>query len=108
MSADSRGIPSASGVHRPASIDHPRVASAFAAPRWGLVALGFVLSIATAAAIAWSLQASGDWTRGLAWERALLASIPTSLSPALDLLFLTLPWLSSNTVVLPLVTLAGL
>ena len=77
-------------------------------PQWGLVAVGFVLSIAVAAAVAWVLQATGDWTRGLGWERALLASIPAELPFTVDLLFLTLPWLSSNTLVMPLVIIGCL
>lgn len=80
----------------------------FHPPRWGLVAVGFVLSIAVAAAFAWVLQATGDWTRGLEWERALLASITPDLPFAIDFLFLTLPWLSSNTVVMPLVVIGCL
>jgi undecaprenyl-diphosphatase len=77
-------------------------------PQWWLVAVGFISSIAAAAAFAWVLQSSGDWNQGLAWERALLTSIPAELPWTLDLIFLTLPWLSSNTVVMPLLVLACL
>ena len=77
-------------------------------PRWGLVAIGFVLSIVTAALIAFAIQLSGDWTGGLEWERDLLRAIPRNVEGSADLLFLTLPWLSSNTVVLPIVALVSL
>lgn len=76
--------------------------------RWDLVFLGFMLAIATAAIFAEALKASGDWTLGLAWEREFLQGIPRELPWAIDLLFLTLPWLSSNTVVFPIVILVCL
>lgn len=75
----------------------------YRSPRWELVALGFVLSILTAVALAELLQAGGDWNDGLPWEQTLMRSIPTTMPVALDWIFLTLPWLSSNTLVLPVV-----
>jgi undecaprenyl-diphosphatase len=82
--------------------------SALRAPNWTLVALGFALSVLTAVAIAEALQASGDWTGGLGWERAFMLWIPRELPFAVDTVFLTLPWLSSNTVVMPLLAIACL
>jgi undecaprenyl-diphosphatase len=67
------------------------------------VALGFVLSILTAVVMAEVLQAGGDWNGGLPWEQAFMRAIPTSMPVALDWIFLTLPWFSSNTLVFPLV-----
>ncbi|HUF29519.1 MAG TPA: phosphatase PAP2 family protein [Gemmatimonadaceae bacterium] len=84
------------------SVQSP-VTSTYRSPRWGLVALGFAFSILTAVALGELLQSAGDWNSGFAWEQSMLRAIPTSLPPVLDWLFLTLPWLSSNTVVLPLV-----
>jgi undecaprenyl-diphosphatase len=78
----------------------------YRSPRWGLVALGFALSILTAVVLAELLKAGGDWNGGLAWEQAFMRSIPASMPALLDWIFLTLPWLSSNTIVFPLV-LAG-
>lgn len=82
--------------------------SALRAPNWTLVALGFALSVLAAAAIAEALQTSGDWTSGLAWERSFMMSLPRDLPFAADTVFLTLPWLSSNTVVMPLLAIACL
>ena len=109
MRSETRGQLPAPGVSRTRSHPHrsPSVSVA-GAPRWGLVAIGFILSIATAAAIAAFLQGSGDWTRGLAWERSLLSGIRSELPWAVDLIFLTLPWLSSNTLVMPVVLIACL
>lgn len=78
------------------------------AVRWDLVALGFVLSIATAVIFAEFLQATGDWNSGLGWERASMLAIPREIPVFIDLVFLTLPWLSSNTTVLPLVLIVAL
>jgi undecaprenyl-diphosphatase len=77
-------------------------------PRWSLVAIGFVLAVLTATAIAEGLQATGDWTGGLGWERTIMLSIPNELPWTIDLIFLSLPWLSSNTTVMPIVALACL
>lgn len=77
-------------------------------PRWELVALGFVLSILTAVVLAELLQAAGDWNGGLPWEQTLMRSIPTTMPVALDWVFLTLPWFSSNTLVFPLVLIGCL
>lgn len=74
-------------------------------PRWWLVAIGFVVAVLTATAMAEFLQASGDWSGGLAWERSVMLSIPNQLPWAVDLLFLTLPWLSSNTTVMPIIAI---
>lgn len=79
------------------------IAPSYRSPRWELVALGFVLSVLTAVVFAEILQSLGDWNGGLPWEQSLIRAIPTTLPAALDWLFLTLPWLSSNTVVFPLV-----
>lgn len=76
--------------------------------RWDYVFLGFMLAIGVAVLFAEGLQASGDWTLGLEWERDFLHSIPRELPWAIDVLFLTLPWLSSNTVVFPLIIIACL
>ena len=109
MSAKTHQEFAQANVHRPPSDEnHSGGVSLMGAPRWGLVAVGFILSIAVAAIIAWGLQASGDWMSGLAWERALLTSISPELPAAVDLAFLTLPWLSSNTLVMPIVLLGCL
>lgn len=78
------------------------------APNWPLVGLGFVLSVLAAVAIAELTQTSGDWNTGLGWERAFMLSISTDLPASLDSLFLLLPWLSSNTTVMPLVMIGCL
>lgn len=86
----------------------PSGLAALRAPKWSLVAVGFIAAVLTAALIAEGLRASGDWSGGLAWERSLMLAIPNELPWAVDLVFLTLPWLSSNTVVLPLVAVGCL
>lgn len=94
---------------RPASVRPERSGlAALREPRWSLVAVGFVAAVLTAALIAEVLQASGDWNGGLGWERSMMMSIPKELPWAVDLVFLTLPWLSSNTLVMPLVAIACL
>lgn len=78
------------------------------ARQWWLLVTGFLLSILVAATIAGALQRSGDWAGGLAWERDLLLAIPHESAPAIDLVLLTLPWLSSNTLLLPIVIIISL
>jgi undecaprenyl-diphosphatase len=109
VSADGRDAAPASGSRRAPSHYHRFSASpTLVAPRWGLVGVGFIAALAAAAAIAGVLQTSGNWAQGLEWERALLAALPSELPAALDLIFLTLPWLSSNTLVMPVVLVACL
>jgi undecaprenyl-diphosphatase len=78
------------------------------APNWPLVAVGFVLSVLAAVAVAELVRATGDWNSGLGWERAFMLSISNDLPASIDILFVLLPWLSSNTTVMPLVMIACL
>jgi undecaprenyl-diphosphatase len=75
---------------------------------WSIIFLGFGASVATAAIFAMLIRGGGDWNQGLAWERSLMLAIPHRLPFALDLPFLVLPWLSSNTLLFPLVTVGAI
>lgn len=78
------------------------------AVRWDLVAIGFALSVLTAVAFAELIRMTGEWNSGLDWERSVMLSIPRETPWLIDLWFLLLPWLSSNTIVLPLVLIGAI
>lgn len=73
--------------------------------RWRWLALGFLLALLAGIGIASYLQSAGnDWGQGMAWERALMLEVHAyRLPPAVDWLFLMVPWLGTNWTLFPVV-----
>ncbi len=76
--------------------------------RWHLVALGLVLSYLAGLAIGLAVRAAGWWTHGAPWERSALAAAHATVSPALDVVMLTLPWIGTNYTLWPVIAVAVL
>ena len=69
--------------------------------RWLTILVGFALSMLAGMAFASVLQAQGDWTHGLAWERALLRRMHVVLPGPIDALMLVMPWFGTNISLIP-------
>ncbi|HEX9106021.1 MAG TPA: phosphatase PAP2 family protein [Longimicrobiales bacterium] len=74
--------------------------------RWWLVLASLVLAYLAGVAVGLIVRAAGWWTAGAPWERALLAAIHATVSPALDVVMLTLPWIGTNYTLIPVVAIA--
>ena len=74
---------------------------------WPVVAAGFACALAVGVVVALVVQATGDWARGLAWERALLLSLDTTLPAWADVALVALPWFGTNYTLLPIVLAAS-
>ena len=74
--------------------------------RWGLVGAGLLLAYLAGLAIGLAVRAAGWWTAGAPWEYAVLAAAHATVSPALDVVMLTLPWIGTNYTLMPVVALA--
>ena len=57
---------------------------------------------------AWLLHRLGWWTSGAAWERDVLVFAQSTISPALDLVFLVIPLFGTNYSLVPVVAFAAL
>jgi len=73
-----------------------------------LSVVGLLVAFAVGAAVALLLQSSGDWSEGLAWERALLLGIDQSAPGVLDWIMLSLPWLGTNLTLAPIIAVVAL
>lgn len=69
--------------------------------RWLSIVVGFALAFLAGIAFASLLQAQGDWTHGLPWERVLLRHLHVVLPGALDELMLVMPWFGTNISLIP-------
>lgn len=69
--------------------------------RWLTILVGFALSMLAGMAFASLLQAQGDWTHGLGWERALLRRMHVALPGPIDALMLVFPWFGTNISLIP-------
>ncbi len=74
--------------------------------RWGLVVLGLVAAYLAGVLVGLGVRAAGWWANGGAWERAVLAAVHATVSPALDAIMLTLPWVGTNYTLWPLIAIA--
>jgi membrane-associated phospholipid phosphatase len=93
--------------------DRPPMPGAYVAPqsepdrlhvRWPWLAGSFLFALLIGVGVASGVRSHGGWERGLAWERALLMQVHAhELPKAMDLLFLTIPWLGTNWTLVPLV-----
>ncbi|MBX6363323.1 MAG: phosphatase PAP2 family protein [Gemmatimonadetes bacterium] len=73
---------------------------------WLLLLCGWLLAYAVGVAVGLLVRALG-WWHGDAWERLLLTRIHATVSPALDRVMLTAPWLGTNYSLAPLVAIAA-
>lgn len=85
-----------------------RVVPGLRGVRWGIVLGGLLLAYLAGLAVGLAVQAAGWWTGGAPWERTLLAAVHATVSPALDVVMLTVPWIGTNYTLMPLVVVAVL
>ena len=77
--------------------------------RWTPLIIGFLLALLAGVGVAEYLLAAGDWGKGLGWERALMVQVHSyKLPPAVDWLFLVVPWLGTNWTLFPAVAIPSL
>jgi membrane-associated phospholipid phosphatase len=77
--------------------------------RWGLFVLGFAGCFLLGFAYAtWVQGSSGQWSHGLAWERALMYRVHEPLPWVLDRLMLIVPWFGTNITQIPVTLLMAL
>lgn len=67
-----------------------------------MIVAGYALAFLSGMALARWLHSYGDWSDGLAWERAVMHAVPTELPNWLDAVLVALPWLGTNITLLPL------
>ena len=70
--------------------------------------VGFAVAFAVGVGFALILQARGDWTGGLGWERTLLLRMDRSLPLMVDWIMLALPWLGTNLTLAPIIAALAL
>lgn len=73
---------------------------------WLLLLGGWILAYAIGAGVGLLVRALG-WWHGDAWERLLLTHVHATVSPALDLVMLTAPWLGTNYSLAPIVAVVA-
>ena len=74
--------------------------------RWWIMLGGLALAYLAGLGVGLAVRAAGWWNAGAPWERAALALTHATISPALDAVMLTLPWIGTNYTLLPLVAIA--
>jgi len=79
-----------------------------AATPWLRLAAGWALAYSVGAASAWAVMALGWWDAGGQWERDMLAAAQATVSPALDVVMLTLPFAGTNYSLAPLIAIAAI
>ncbi len=67
-----------------------------------MIIAGYALSFLIGMAFARWLHSYGDWSDGLAWERATLRAVNVRLPAWLDATLVAMPWLGTNITLLPL------
>ncbi|MEX2153426.1 MAG: phosphatase PAP2 family protein [Gemmatimonadaceae bacterium] len=70
--------------------------------RWQMVVAGYAIAFLTGMALARWLHSFGDWSDGLAWERAVIRAVHVQLPGWLDAILIAMPWLGTNWTLLPL------
>ena len=75
--------------------------------RWALFIAGFALCFAIGVFYARWVQASGDWSHGLPWERSLMIRAHRPLPGLVDRLMLVFPWFGTNITLIPGVILVA-
>jgi undecaprenyl-diphosphatase len=74
--------------------------------RWLVLLGGLVLAYLAGLGVGLAVRAAGWWDAGAPWERAALSLTHATISPALDAVMLTLPWIGTNYTLIPLVAIA--
>lgn len=80
--------------------------SAVRAVPWERMALGWALAFLVGVAIAATTYAAG-WWQGAAWERDILVRVNATVSPRLDVVMLTLPFIGTNYTLAPIIAAAA-
>ncbi|HEX9107414.1 MAG TPA: phosphatase PAP2 family protein [Longimicrobiales bacterium] len=75
---------------------------------WLVLLAGLVLAYGAGVGVGLAVKAAGWWQSGAPWERTLLTLAQRTVSPAADIVFLTLPWIGTNYTLWPIVALAVL
>lgn len=70
--------------------------------------IGLLISGLVGVLFAEWLRATGDWSAGLPWERALLLSIDRTVPIWIDWVMLALPWIGTNLTLLPILAVVAL
>jgi membrane-associated phospholipid phosphatase len=73
---------------------------------WLRLLAGFLIAYAVGGAIALALRWAGWWT-GDGWETTVLVAVQETVSPALDAVMLTLPYLGTNYTLAPIMFVAA-
>jgi undecaprenyl-diphosphatase len=75
--------------------------------RWTTVVLGWFAAFAAGYLMGKFFQSLGWWLNGGVWERSMLTAVHRSVSPALDMVFLWLPYLGTNYSLAPLIAIVA-
>ncbi|HET9983887.1 MAG TPA: phosphatase PAP2 family protein [Longimicrobiales bacterium] len=73
---------------------------------WLLLLGGWILAYAIGVGVGLLVRALG-WWNGDAWERTILVWVHATISPALDVVMLSAPWLGTNYSLAPIVAIAA-
>lgn len=73
---------------------------------WSRVAGGWILAFVAGLLLGMAIQLAGWWENGATWERIWLVVAQQTVSPALDLVFLWLPYIGTNYSLVPFVAIA--
>jgi len=73
--------------------------------RWWTIAAGYALCFGVGILFAVWVSYSGDWNKGLAWERSLLLWIHRPMPAWFDWLMMICPWFGTNISLIPFIGL---
>jgi membrane-associated phospholipid phosphatase len=71
--------------------------------RWTIIVAGFAAAYVTGVLFATTIRSTGDWSRGMPWERDMLTAVHPALPWLIDQLMLVLPWFGTNISLIPVV-----
>jgi undecaprenyl-diphosphatase len=74
---------------------------------WATIVVGWVIAYGLGAFLAFVVRALGWWENGAPWERQALAAAQETVSPALDVIMLTLPYAGTNYTLAPIVAIVA-
>lgn len=87
---------------------HERLRDVAARTPWLTILVGWVIAYGLGAVLALVVRALGWWDGGAGWEREALAVAHETVSPALDVVMLTLPLIGTNYTLAPIIVLAAI
>jgi membrane-associated phospholipid phosphatase len=73
--------------------------------RWWTILFGYGLCFGVGIAYAELVSHSGDWNRGLPWERTMLLTIHRPMPALFDWVMMVCPWFGTNISLIPFVAL---